>query len=78
MKIIKIIDCLVDRFIGKLNGNILVPHSLNKRETLLNMMQERLNKLENGDKSEENFKRLSKEQEIRFIKSLILRLESEK
>lgn len=78
MKIIKIIDCLADRFLGKFKGSVLVPHSFNQRETLINMMKERLNKLENENKSEENFKRLSKEQEIRFIKNLILRLESEK
>lgn len=78
MKVIKVIDFLVEKFLGEFNGDIFVPDQLNQSETLINIMRERLNKLENEDNIEANFKKLSKEQEIKFIKNLILRLESER
>lgn len=78
MKVIKVIDFLVEKFLVEFNGDIFVPDQLNKSETLICIMRERLNKLENENNIEESFKKLSKEQEIKFIKNLILRLESER
>lgn len=76
MNVIKIIDFLVDKFYGEHRGDIIVHELLNERESIINIMKKRLMKLESENLIEEDFKRLSKEQEMKFIKNLILRLES--
>lgn len=76
MKIIKIVDFLADRFCSKCRGDIFTHKSLGTSEALICVMKERLTKLEKENIIEKDFKKLSKEQEIKFIENLILRLES--
>ncbi len=78
MKIIKIVDFLADKLFCKCNGDVWVLQSFSDNGTLIDMMKERLSKLEMEEKVEKDFKKLSKEQEREFIKNLISRLELEK
>ncbi|MCX7770401.1 MAG: hypothetical protein N2202_04895 [Proteobacteria bacterium] len=78
MKVIKIIDFLAGGISDKHIGEIITHNILKEKEHLINLMEERIRCIEKSNfKENENFRKLSKEQEINFIKRLILRLKLE-
>jgi hypothetical protein len=77
MKIIKLIDYLVDKSLNEHKGEIIAYEALKEKDTIVDIMLDRLKKLETLTSSDNNFLKLSKEQEIKFIKNLIIRIESD-
>lgn len=77
MKMIKIVNYLADKIECKTKGEVLISHSIIEKNTLSMMIESRIDELENKSVSDSNYKKLSKSQELNFLKNMLIRLENE-